>query len=82
MQELKTTGKYSVKSYQCNSCGKMEEIGTNHWGEIYPFCTKCGKQTAWTCLATMPNGYKAPEKWKFVKPEDIAEIIFEGGFIS
>jgi len=77
---MKTTGKYSVKPYKCNRCGLVQDHGTNHWGEIYPYCKGCSWKhplsfgVVMTCLEKMPKGYKKPEKWKTVKLEDICEI--------
>ena len=72
---MKTTGKYSLKPYKCSGCGAEQEIGTNHWGECYPHCNFCNKQTVWKCLAEVPEGYTTPEPWKFVKLGDICEIV-------
>lgn len=41
MSELKTTGKYSIKPYECTCCGHEKEIGTNHFGEVYSRCEGC-----------------------------------------
>jgi len=71
---MKTTGKYSIKPYQCIRCGKEEEHGTNHWGEIYPFCSVCREYTVWTCLEEMPEGYEKPKTWNKVRLGDIANI--------
>jgi hypothetical protein len=56
------------------SCGQEKEIGTNHWGECYPFCSVCQRHTVWVCQEEMPEGYEKPEPWKLVKLGDIAEI--------
>lgn len=72
---MKTTGKYSQKPYKCTNCGTIKTIGTNHWGEIYPFCSKCCNTTVWECLEELPEGYSKPAPWKVVKLGDICEII-------
>ena len=72
---MKTTGKYSVKPYECTECGNEIETGTNHWGECYPFCKVCGKHTPHMCTEEVPEGYGTPEPWKMVKLEDVCEII-------
>ena len=74
MGKLKTTGKYSLKPYQCSSCGAEKEIGTNHWGECYPYCSICMEQTVWKCLDPVPEGYTTPKPWKTVKLSDILKI--------
>jgi len=75
MEELKTTGKYSIKPYKCTNCGHEEEHGTNHWGEFYnTYCRSCCQYTTWECMLDVPKGYKKPEKWKTVKLGDIVEI--------
>lgn len=71
---MKTTGNYTRKPYECTECGREEEIGTNHWGECYPFCRSCHKQTTWKCNEPAPAGYGKPMKWKRVKLGDIVEI--------
>ncbi len=71
---LKTTGKYCVKPYKCQGCGTVKQIGTNHWGECYPFCQKCRTSTVWECQEPVPEGYKKPAPWKLVKLGDITEI--------
>jgi len=80
LKKKKTTGKYSMKRYQCMRCGRIEMQGTNHWGEIYPTCQDCSwknplaPQSAWKCLEKMPKGYKLPPKWEFVRLGDIAKV--------
>ena len=69
------TGKYSTKPYKCTGCGQEVEIGTNHWGEVYPNCYQCQKPTVWECLEPMPEGYEKPEQWKIVKFAQVAEIM-------
>lgn len=70
-----TIGKYSKKPYECTECGQEKEIGTNHWGECYPVCDVCKKQTVWKCLEPLPSGYKKPEPWKWYKLKDLVKII-------
>lgn len=73
-EKLKTTGKYSYKPYQCTGCGQEKEQGTNHWGDIYPYCSVCCTTTVWKCLEPIPEGYTTPAPWKIVKLGDICEI--------
>lgn len=73
-KKLKVTGKYSVKAYQCTECGSKKEIGTNHWGDCYPHCYICNKQTVWKCNEPVPEGYTTPKPWKAVKLSDILKI--------
>jgi len=73
----RTTGKYSYKLYRCTTCGLEKELGTNHWGECYPACSICRKQTVWECLEPLPEGYTRPDPWKFVKLGDVADILME-----
>ena len=73
---MKTTGKYSHKLYKCSECGHESSLGTNHWGECYPRCPKCGKQTIHKCLEPILEGYGIPEPWKMVKLGDIATELF------
>ena len=68
---MRTTGKYSRKAYQCKECGQEKEIGTNHWGECYPVCDICEKQTVWECLDPMPKGYEKPQLWEWVTLGDL-----------
>lgn len=34
--------KITVKTYYCPACGNEEQHSTNHYGEIYCHCKKCG----------------------------------------
>ena len=66
-----TTGKYSIKPYQCDICGHEEEHGTNHWGQIYNIkCKGCGYKppffSSFTCLEQCPNTHDIPEPWTSV----------------
>ncbi len=56
----------STKAYQCDECGREEEIDTNHWGECYPFCKTCERQTTWRPSEEIPDGAWTPEPWKKV----------------
>jgi len=69
-----TIGKYTHKPYRCTECKNEREIGTNHWGECYPVCPVCRKQTVHECLEPLPEGMAKPEPWKMVKLGDVAEI--------
>jgi hypothetical protein len=75
---VKTTGKYSYKSYICSKCSTQKSIGTNHWGDCYPYCFKCREQTAWICLDPAPPGVGKPEKWKQAKLGDVVDIVRGG----
>ena len=70
-------GKYSHKLYTCTKCGTVKKEGTNHWGEIYPYCQKCAKQTTWQCLEPVPEGMSIPEPWAMVRLGDVIEVIKE-----
>lgn len=75
-----TTSKISYKRYQCTACGHVSEQQTNHYGDCYPPCRKCGwKRPMETgqrhiCLEAVPEGMGVPAPWKMVKLGDIAEI--------
>lgn len=71
---MPVTGKYSMKLYKCSKCETEKQIGTNHWGDIYPYCKKCNHITIWNCLEPMPKGYTKPEPWKICKLGDIVKI--------
>lgn len=87
MSETKpTTGRYSIKRYQCKRCGHESQEGTNHWGEIYSRCSNCSwkyplEATVKVCLEPVPEGYGTPEPWKIVKLGDVAEIK-PGAFLA
>lgn len=68
------TGKYSIKKYQCIDCKTIENIGTNHWGECYPFCETCRSPTVWQCLDPIPKGYGIPEPWRIMKLADLLNL--------
>jgi len=72
-----TTGKYSIKPYECQNCGHEFETGTNHWGEIYdcPNCRSFGfpnGQPVAKCKEVCPDEYDVPPKWRMVK---LSEVI-------
>lgn len=75
-----TTSKISYKQYKCTACGYISLRQTNHYGECYPRCKKCGwKRPMETgqrhvCLEPVPEGMGVPEPWKIVKLGDICEI--------
>jgi hypothetical protein len=73
--QLPTTGKYSYKQYKCTKCQGEYPIGTNHYGECYPLCRKCGHVATHVCLEPVPEGMGVPEPWKLVKLGDICEIV-------
>lgn len=66
-----TTGKHSVKKYECTACGAVEKHGTNHWGDIYPRCRSCGWKRpmgqTFTCLEPCPETHDKPQSWKVAK---------------
>lgn len=74
---MQTTGKYSIKLYQCSRCGNKERYYTNHWGAIYTTCNECSWKnplqptSVWKCLELVPLGYTKPEPWAFVRLSDI-----------
>jgi len=72
---MKVTGKYSIKPYKCSECGQEVETGTNHWGDIYPWCYVCNKPTVWECQEELPEGYEKPEPWKAKRLGDVVEIM-------
>jgi DNA-directed RNA polymerase subunit RPC12/RpoP len=78
---MKTTSKYSVKNYECTECGHQSRQGTNHYGQIYIKCSKCGWkkpmvfQMVHKCLDPLPEGMGIPEPWKSVKLGDVVEIV-------
>ena len=68
------TGKYSQKPYRCTQCGRQEMVGTNHWGEIYPWCQHCNTITVWECLEPMPEGFTKPAPWRICKLGDVCTV--------
>lgn len=78
--QLKTTGAYKLKPYECTRCAYRAEAGTNHWGEFYDRCPNCSWKypldptVTWKCLEPTPQGYTTPQPWKKVKLGDIAQI--------
>ena len=74
---LPTTGPYKIKPYRCRDCGVEREIGTNHWGDCYPFCNLCGHITSWECLEEIPIGFAKPVPWQRVRLGDIADVKIE-----
>lgn len=70
-----TTGKYSVKPYNCDECGALRYTGTNHWGKFYNTrCNECYAFASWSCAELAPEGYDLPEEWKTVKLGDIIAL--------
>jgi len=53
----------SLKPYQCEECGNETEEDTNHYGEFYPFCKVCQKQTVYKFTGELPKDAWIPEKW-------------------
>jgi len=64
----------SYKNYECSECGATKSKQTNHFGEIYPYCSYCRKQTVWKMTDSVPEGAWIPEPWKMVRLGDICEI--------
>ncbi|MCK4960781.1 MAG: hypothetical protein KAT00_15315 [Planctomycetes bacterium] len=77
---MKTTGKYVMKRYKCKECGHESMIGTNHWGECYPRCRKCGWKRPMEagqtheCLEKPPKGYDKPKPWKRISLGEVCEV--------
>lgn len=40
----------SPKQYECPVCGHVDKISTNHYGEIYSPCRKCGSSQPLRCI--------------------------------
>jgi predicted nucleic acid-binding Zn ribbon protein len=80
-ETLQTTGKVSFKRYQCKDCGNIVELSTNHYGEIYPTCRKCGWKhpdslgQVHTCLEPVPSGWSVPKPWTSIKLNDLIKIL-------
>lgn len=74
-KKLSITGPYSQKQYRCKTCGTVKTRGTNHWGDVYPYCPVCREITVWECLEPMPRGYKKPAPWRIVKLGDVARFM-------
>lgn len=63
------------KLYQCNQCGALKLIKTNHFGECYswgnvnvcPVCPPFRRPTTWRCIEKVPDGGWIPEPWKKVE---------------
>lgn len=75
MKDKPTTNFVSVKPYRCKSCGNGKGMSTNHYGEVYPHCRICNRQTTWECMIPIPKNMSTPTAWKQVKLGDIARII-------
>jgi len=69
-----TTGKYSLKPYECTECGRKANHGTNHWGQVYPYCPHCRTITVHKCLEPVPEGMGKPAPWQICKLDDLVEI--------
>ena len=75
-----TTSKMSYKRYRCTACGHESEHQTNHYGQIYPRCTKCGWKRPMEmgqvheCLEPVPEGMGIPEPWTIVRLGDICDV--------
>ena len=76
-----TTGKYSMKPYECKRCGHKHQVGTNHWGETYGPCPNCQWKypmefgSTHVCLEPVPEGYGVPEPWRHARLGDLVEIV-------
>ena len=70
--DLILTGKVSKKEYECTECGLLKMRGTNHFGEVYPYCDFCNRRTIWKCNERLPEGWGTPEPWKMVKLGEIS----------
>lgn len=75
-----TTSRISYKKYKCTTCGHVSSIQTNHYGECYPRCKKCGWKHPFemgqrhVCLEPVPKDMNVPKPWKMVKLGDIMEV--------
>jgi DNA-directed RNA polymerase subunit RPC12/RpoP len=73
--------KLSYKKYQCQRCGHVMDIQTNHWGEVYPRCPNCSwkhpldQQSTFKVIEPVPEGAWIPEPWKKVRLGDVADIV-------
>jgi hypothetical protein len=72
---LKTIEKIKPKQYKCTGCGWVRMIETNHYCEIYPFCSECNDRTVWKCIEEIPEGFDVPVPWKMVKLGTACEIL-------
>jgi len=54
-----TLAKYATRQYQCPVCDNIENHGTNHFGEIYCHCKKCGNSVLY-CIE--PEAIKEREQ--------------------
>jgi len=72
---MKTIDRIKPKKYKCEQCGWTRMIETNHWGEIYPFCSECNTQTVWKCLDPIPDGFDVPVPWKSTKLGTFCEVF-------
>jgi hypothetical protein len=74
------TGKITPKRYRCVSCGHESTLYTNHYGECYPRCCRCGWKhpmeigQTHICLDPVPEGWEVPEPWTTVKLGDICSV--------
>lgn len=77
------TSTYSQKRYQCTACGHISYMGTNHYGDIYPRCRKCGWKRPMEmgqvhkCLEPVPENMDVPEPWKQIKLGDVIQFTKE-----
>ena len=45
----------TYKRYQCQKCGFVKDLETNHFGYCYPSCGNCGAHySVWECLEHKP----------------------------
>ena len=75
---IPTIGKYSPKPYKCKECGMVSEHGTNHWGDIYPYCSNCRAVTVHECQEAVPEGYGVPPKWGIVNIGEVSTVCAPG----
>lgn len=73
-----TTSKYCQKMYRCIGCKAEKSLGTNHYGECYPYCNACHCITKHKCLEPCPKHMSKPKKWKMIKLRDVVEKITVG----
>lgn len=72
---MKTLQQYATrKPFQCNGCNSEKEWLTNHYGEVYDWCSVCCNTVVWNMTDEIPEGFTTPAKWRLVKLEDLEQI--------
>lgn len=57
-QPAKNPGQHSHKDYQCDGCGHVQSIGTNHEGPVYDRCPNCSWKGMKIGDSFQPPGYR------------------------